>query len=105
MRHDHVALGDLRRDARQGAGDVFVRESVEAVAAHPLLVEGIRQRVVICHVGMRTVERGIEAGDLQDARKPLLDGAHRSQVLGLVEWCQRHEAFERGEHSVVHGQR
>ena len=54
MGDDHAALRNVRRQLRQLARDVFVRQPVEAVAADAFLVEALRQRVAV--------------GDLRDGR-------------------------------------
>ena len=70
MGDDHPPGGDLWCDVRQPAGDVFVRQAVEPVAADAFGVESTRDRI---GVGERTVApmvRRVEAGDLWQLRKP-----------------------------------
>ncbi len=64
MGHDHPACRQSGRDRCEGAGDIFVGDAVKAIAAHPLLIEGLRDGEMIGDRGMAAVEGGVEAGDL-----------------------------------------
>ena len=64
MRDDDPAERDVRRDLRQRARDVFIGQSVEAVASDAFLIEALRQRVPNGHGGVAAMKRGIEARDL-----------------------------------------
>ena len=83
---DDAAAGDLGRDLAQAAGDVFVGEAVEAVAADALVVEGARQGVAVGVVGAGAVEGGVEAGDLRHvrARSPSRGGSARGCSAGAA---------------------
>ena len=50
-------------------GDIFVRQTVKAVAAHALGVEALRNRIVIGERIVAAMKSRIEAGDLRKARK------------------------------------
>ena len=69
MGDDHPAVRDLRRDARQAIGDVFVGQAVKAVAAHALGIEALRDRVVVRDRAMAAMKGGVEAGDLRQVRE------------------------------------
>src|SRR6202000_3235510 len=62
MRDDHPALGDIRRDLRQGFRDVFVGETMKSVAPNALSVKLMWNPIVVCDRIMRAVKRGIEKG-------------------------------------------
>ena len=53
---------------RQNAGDIFVRQAVEAVAPHAFFGERARQRESRGDGRLRRMERRIEAGDLRELR-------------------------------------
>ena len=54
---------------------------------------------------MPAVKGGVEAGHLNDPRISLGQRPHRPQVVRLVEWGERNEALERGQHGGVHDHR
>ena len=65
------AAAARRVDARKLGGDVLVGEAVEAVPLHAGVVELRRQRESLGHVGIRPVERRVEAGHLRKVRRAL----------------------------------
>src|SRR5215472_14378725 len=65
MGNDHAPGGNLWRHLRQPAGNVFVGEAVEPVAAHTLRIEALRDGVVVRKCVVATVKGGVEAGDLR----------------------------------------
>ena len=74
---------------------------MEAVAAHPFVVEAVGYGIAIGRRGMAAMERGVEAGDLRQLRKALADRADRRKVVRLVQRRERHEALELRDHLVV----
>ena len=101
MRDDHPAGRNLGRHLRQAAGDEFVGQAVEAVAAHAFVVEMLRDRVVVRQRIVAAVEGGVEAGDLRQVGGARENGADRREIVRLVQRRQRHIAFELGQHLVV----
>ena len=91
MRDDHAAVGDLGRDGRQRRRDVFIRESVEAVALHAGVTNFLRQRHEFRHGRLAAMEAGVEAGHLRHAGQLVPHGFDRGQVVGLMERRQRHQ--------------
>ena len=77
MGNNHTLRGDLRRHIRKALGDVFVREAMEAVAAHALGVEPLRDRIMIGDGAVPAMERRIEAGDLRQRGKAFGNRADR----------------------------
>ena len=84
MRNDHPAAGDIGRDLRQPIGNVLVRETMEAVAAHALRIEALGQRVMIGERTVAAVERRIEAGDLRQFGTSFENGADRREIVRLM---------------------
>src|SRR5262249_6548357 len=101
MSHDNAALGDVRRELRQLARDVFVGESVKAVAADALLVEPLGQRVAVGDLWMAAMEGGVEAGDLGELRLPLQQGSDGAEIVRLMEWRKRRKSLESLDHGCV----
>ena len=101
MGDDHAALGDIRRDLRQLARDIFVGQAVEAVSPDAFLIELIRQRVAVGDFGMAAVKAGVEACDLRQLRLPLQQGADRAEIVRLVERRKRGEGLKPLDHGSV----
>src|SRR5262249_7313060 len=101
MSHDNAALGDVSRELRQLARDVFVGESVKAVAADALLVEPLGQRVAVGDLWMAPMEGGVEAGDLGELRLPLQQGSDRAEIVRLMERRQPWQGLKPLDHSIV----
>ena len=89
MGDDHTAAGAGGIEVPQPGRDVFVGQAVEAVAAHPSVVETAGQAEHLGEFRLRPVERRIEAGHLRDLRRRLGDGADRREVVWLVERGER----------------
>ena len=93
----------LRVELRQHAGDVLVRQAVEAVAPHAALGDQLRGSANACAtLGLRAVERGVEAGDLRQLRQR----ARAATRIGarLCGWCSGAsgtQLLERREHVGV----
>ncbi|MCY1520626.1 hypothetical protein D9M68_554080 [compost metagenome] len=101
MRGDDLAHGDVRQRLAQALRDVFVGQPVEAVAAHPFLVQALGQRVAVGHVAVAAVECGVEARHLRDPGPAFADDADRSQVVRLVQRRQRREGIQLCQDFVV----
>ena len=84
MRDDDPTAGEIRREFPEPTGHVLVRQAVEAVAPHTLVVAATGDRVAIRDSGMAAVERRVEAGDLRHRRVDLHRQSDRGQVVGLV---------------------
>ena len=68
MRDDHPPARDVGRDLGSAVGDIFVGQAVEAVAAHALRVERLRDGEWSATRAVAAVEGGVEAGDLRQLR-------------------------------------
>ena len=101
MGNDNAPARQVRRDLRQALGDVFVREAVEAVSAHALGVEMVRQRVVVGNRAMAAMKRRVEACDLGQVRKAGENRSDRRQVAGLVQRGQRSVPFQVRKHAGI----
>ncbi|CFN72128.1 Uncharacterised protein [Bordetella pertussis] len=98
--HD-LAAGDLGQRAPQALRDVLVRQAVETVAPHALLVQVLGQRVAVGQRRVGAVEGRVEAGHLRDVRPALADHADGRKVVGLVQRRQRGEIVQLRQHVVV----
>ena len=85
---DHRAAEVRGADGRD---DVFVRESVEAVAPDAPLPERARQRQTLRHVRHPPVKGGVEARDLRDVREPSVDRGDPLERDGKVQRRERDE--------------
>ena len=65
---------------------------MKAVAAHALCIERLGDRVAVGDLGMAAVERGVEAGDLQQLRLARPDRPDRCEIVRLVQWSERRQA-------------
>ena len=90
--------GGLRIELRQHAGDVLVGQAMKAVAPHAALGDRGRQREGLRHLGLRAMERGVEAGHLRQLRAQLRDDLDRLEVVRLMQRRQRAQLLERGDH-------
>ncbi len=64
---------------------------MEAIAAHALAMQRIRNGEAVGHFGMAAVEGGIEAGDLRQIGARGGDGRDGRQIVRLMQRCQRHQ--------------
>ena len=105
MGDHHAALADVRRDLGQHARDVLVGQAVEAVAADALVVEPARQGEPVGELGMAAVESGIEAGHLRQVGLDRGDRADAGEIVRLMQWRQRTQRLQLGEHSRIDANR
>ena len=101
MGHHDAAFRQLRRDARQFPGDVFVAEPVKAVTPHTFVIHCPRQRERIVHPGMAAMKGGVEAGNLRHPREGRHRRADPGQIVRLVQRRKRGEALEFGQTCFV----
>ncbi len=80
---------------REAAGDVLVREAVEAVAAHALVVERPGQSDPLRDRRLPPMEGRVETGDLRQVRPRGGQGPDRGETLRLVQRRQRNERLQR----------
>ena len=85
----------------QGGGHVFVGQAVEAVAAQPAFPGRMRQGQQLLDLGQRVVEGGVEAGHLHQFGPLAQQDVHGLQRKGLVQWRQRDEGLEVGQHAGI----
>ena len=74
---------------------------MKAITPHAGVVQGARQGEALVHVTLVGMEGGVEAGKLWHAGKGSNGSVYARQVVGLVQWCQRHKALEFFEHGQV----
>jgi hypothetical protein len=74
---------------------------MEAITAHALGIELLRNRVMIREGAMTAVEGCIEAGDLRQARKSIQNRPDRRQIVGLMQRRQGDVLLQIGEHAVI----
>ena len=104
-----VAGDDLRileveaREPGTGLCHVFVAGAVEAVLAYAVLVViGVGQGVHVVYSRDSLVERGVEDGDLRDARQDFLDRQHAFEVGRVVQRCDFEQRTDLGFHLLGH---
>ena len=76
-----------------------------APVAHAGIAHVLGQRVGLGHLRHRAMERGIEAGDLRQARERLGKGPGAAHVEGLMRRLHRRERVEVVEHVAVDAHR
>ena len=101
MRDDHASVGDVRRHLRQPAGDVFVRQPVEAIPSDALGIITLRNGEVVRDGTVAVMKSGVEAADLRKAGGAGQQRADRGEVVGLVQRRERDETLEIGEHGRI----
>ena len=94
MRHHRPPGRRRAHGLGQRPGDVFVRQTVEPIAPHPLFPVNARQGEQPRQFRLAKVERGIEAGHLRQIRLYRADGADAGQIMRLMQRRQRHEGFQ-----------
>ena len=94
MEDDHPAVGGLAQMLGQDLGDVFIGQSVEAVAAYPLFRELTRQREQLRQFRLAAMEGGVEAGHLRQSRLQPLERADGVEVVRLVQGRERNQLGE-----------
>ena len=98
VQHHGAPLRGRRVELRQHRGDVLVGQAVEAVAAHAGVVQLPGQREHLRQLGLRAVERGVEAGHLRQLRLALEQQPDRRQVVRLVQRRERNELRQVVQH-------
>jgi len=89
----------------EDAGNVLVRQAMEAVATHAAIGDGLREREGLRDRRLRAMERGVEAGDLWQLRRPYEQVANRREIVRLMQRRERDECLEPGEHGLVDAHR
>ena len=94
--HD-PAFGNFGRDLAEPPRDVLVGKAVKSIATNPLRIERLGDRKAVGDLRMASMESGVEAGNLQQARLPLQDRPDRGKVIGLVQRSERYESVQAGQ--------
>src|SRR5690242_17900179 len=92
MREDHPSSRKRRRELAQAGYQVFVRQTVEAVAPHAFVAQAPWQCEGLRQMALATMKGGIEAGNLRHARCGGEDRANGGEVVRLMQrrqWAQR----------------
>ena len=87
--HDDAPLSNLWCDLWQDRRDVFVRQTVKAVALHAGAADLPGQRNHLRDGRLTAMEARVEAGDLRHAGKPIAHRVNRRQVVGLMKRSER----------------
>jgi hypothetical protein len=74
---------------------------MEAVAPNALRGELARQCEFLRQRRLAAMECGVEAGDLRHLRSNRADCTDRADVMGLVQWGERYQAFEHGHDLAI----
>ncbi len=101
MGDDHPLRRNVRRDFRQDARDIFVGQTVEAVAPDAFGIETLRDRVMIGQRAMAAMKGGVEAGDLRQIRETGQDRTDRRQIVRLMKRRQRNVAFQSRQYVLI----
>ncbi len=94
MGDDHSAARNFRCDLRQALSNVLVGKAVKSVAPDAIVMELVRDRVVVRDLVVVAVKGRIEAGDLRQSRKIGQQRPDRRQIVGLMQRCQRNVTFQ-----------
>lgn len=94
VRQDHASISQCRDEIAQLAGQVFIRQSMETVAAHAGAGIGMWQPQAGGDRWHVTMKGGIETCDLLQFGTQALDGFHRGEMVRLMQWRQRYELLQ-----------
>ncbi len=78
----------------QATRDIFVRQTMKAVAQDALMEKPLRQRKTCGGMAWRAVKGGLETGDLRHTRKMLRGGLNASQIMRLMQGREGHQRAE-----------
>ena len=78
---------------------------MKAVAAHPLLIECLRNGEMVRDRGMAAVEGGVEAGHLGQLRQASAQDLDRGEIVGLMQGRQRDQGLDPGNDRIVNEDR
>ena len=101
MQYHRAALRRARVERRELRSHILVRQAMEAVAAHPLLVQRRGQREHLRDFRIAAMEGGVEACHLRQLRQPLQQEADGRQVVRLVQRRKRDVFLECGQNGAV----
>ena len=101
MRDYELFPGAIGHELGECRNDVFIGEPMETVPSNPLFGELARQCEFLRQRRLAAMERGVEAGDLRHLRSNRADGTNRADVMGLVQWGERYQAFEHGHDLAI----
>ena len=99
--NDHFCIGQRGRSFVEPLRNIFVGETVEAVAAHPQLGNLSRQGEHLRECRLRAMEGCIEARDLRNVRRLLGDGINSGKIMGLVQWRKRTQLSKSRSYNIV----
>ena len=99
---DDTPLSALAEVVRKHARDVFVGQTVKAVAPDAEFLELPRQGEQGREPRLARVKTGVEAGNLGKRRCNVQQGADRRQIVRLVERREGNECLQRGHDLAIH---
>ena len=94
VRHHHTAIGGSAQVRRQGAGDVFIRQAMKAVALDAGLRDVARQGKGLRDPRLRGVKFGVKTRHLRHTGQHHVNGANGRQVVRLVQRSQCAQPFK-----------
>jgi hypothetical protein len=94
MGNDKLASGIIGCDLRQYRNNVFVRETVEPVAAHPPFCQRARQSEALGERRLRLMKRRIETSNLPHLGCGQGDRADRGNVVRLMQRSERRKRLQ-----------
>ena len=71
---------------------------MKSVAAHPFIIERLWDGKSIGDFRVIAVEGGIETGNLQKVRLSFQNRPNWSDIVRLMQWCERIETLEFVQH-------
>ena len=101
MSNDQTSVGDVRSDLAQPSDNVLVGKSVKSISPDALAIEMFRNGIVIRDSTMRAMKRRIETGDLTQFRSMGKQRSNRSEVIRLMEGCERDVSLQLREHVAI----
>ena len=107
MQHDRATGGRLGVELRQHRGDVLIRQAVKSISSHAGVVQLLGKCESLRNLGIRAVERRIEAGDLRQLRRALEQPTDWREVVRLMQRRERNQLFKRRHRASIndHGLR
>ena len=101
MGDDDALVRYIRRDLPQAICNVLIRQAMEPVAADAFGVETLRDRVMVRDRTVAAMEGGIKASNLRHVGPICEQCPNGSEIVRLVQRCQRIVLLEPRQHVVI----